>query len=84
MDIHGWCRGRGLLRGYGSQQLLGHEQVAQGHHQDGDGKIGDQDADAGQVVTDLAVFTELAVFHRRYLVIVVKARVVMANTSLFP
>jgi hypothetical protein len=73
-----------LLRGDESQQLLGDEQVTQGDRQNGNGKVGDQDADPGQVVTDLAVFTELAVFHRRYLVIVVKARVVMANTSLFP
>jgi hypothetical protein len=40
---------------------LGHEQIPQGDHDDGDRHIGDEDANPWQVVTDLAVFAKLTV-----------------------
>ena len=46
-----------------SQQLLGDEQVGQRAYQDGDRGELHNDADAGQVVTDLAEPTQLAFFH---------------------
>jgi hypothetical protein len=45
------------------QHLLGDEQIAEGQHQQRDGQVWDPDADAGQVVADLAVPAELAIFH---------------------
>jgi hypothetical protein len=47
----------------GLEQLLGDEQVAHRDGDDGDREVGDEDAYAWEIVAQLAVSAELAVFH---------------------
>ena len=53
----------GLASGIGLHQLLGDEQIDHGDGHDGDGHVGNEDANAREIVAELAESAQLAVFH---------------------